>query len=166
MRHLRAILALPVVALVVIPCILIAATDGIDIGWSLASPLDLLAILLGAILIVLGLALLVTTIRQFMRFGEGTLAPWDPTQKLVVQGIYRYVRNPMHSGVFLTLYGEGVLLGSVPIILFVTVVVVGHLFYIPLVEERGLERRFGDQYLTYKRHVPRWIPRLKPWDGS
>ena len=165
MRHLRAILTLPVAVLVVIPGILIVITDGINIGWSLAPPLNLLTVLLGAILILAGLALLVTTIRQFMRFGEGTLAPWDPTQKLVVQGIYRHVRNPMHSGVFLTLCGEGVLLGSVPIILFVMIVVVGHLFYIPLVEERGLEARFGDQYLIYKRHVPRWIPRLKPWDG-
>ncbi|NOH11278.1 MAG: isoprenylcysteine carboxylmethyltransferase family protein [Chloroflexi bacterium] len=80
-----------------------------------------------------------------------------------MEGIYRYVRNPMHSGVFTVLYGEGLLLGSLPIIYFVTAVFVLHWVYIPFSEERGLEARFGEEYLEYKRNVPRWIPQLKPW---
>jgi protein-S-isoprenylcysteine O-methyltransferase Ste14 len=66
--------------------------------------------ILGGVLIFLGLGLMIATIRLFMRVGKGTLAPWNPTQRLVVQGVYRHVRNPMISGVFFTLLGEAVLL--------------------------------------------------------
>jgi protein-S-isoprenylcysteine O-methyltransferase Ste14 len=164
LKHIRSIIALPFMALVVIPAIIIYLTGPLNVGWSLAWPLNLLPIVGGALLIVAGLVLMAGSIRLFMRFGKGTLAPWDATQKLVVRGIYRYVRNPMHSGVFTVLYGEGLLLGSVPILIFVTAVVVLHFFYIPLSEERGLERRFGEPYLIYKQNVPRWIPRLTPWE--
>jgi Phospholipid methyltransferase len=55
------------------------------------------------------------TIRLFARAGQGTLAPWDPTRRLVIQGPYRYLRNPMISGVLAVLIGEAVLLGSPPL---------------------------------------------------
>jgi protein-S-isoprenylcysteine O-methyltransferase Ste14 len=110
--------------------------------------------------------LLAATIRLFISVGQGTLAPWDPPQKLVVAGPYRYVRNPMHSGVFITLYGEGLLFGSLPILIFVTIVFVFHWFYIPLTEERWLADQFGEDYQVYKQNVPRWIPRLTPWQGN
>jgi protein-S-isoprenylcysteine O-methyltransferase Ste14 len=96
--------------------------------------------------------------------GEGTLAPWDPPQKLVVVGPYRYVRNPMHSGAFMAMYGEGLLFGSTPLLIFVTAVFVFHWTYIPLMEERWLTNTFGEEYRLYKRNVPRWIPRVTPWE--
>lgn len=162
-KHLRAILTLPVVVTIIIPAVLLILFGGPLIGWALTPPLNLLPILGGLLLIGLGLFLLVKTISMFTRFGEGTLAPWDKTQKLVVRGVYRHVRNPMHTGVFVMLYGEGLLLGSPAMLAFATVFVAIHLFYIPLSEEKGLERRFGEDYLIYKQNVPRWIPRLKPW---
>ncbi len=163
LKHLRAILTLPVVVTIIIPAVLLILFGGPKIGWALTSPFNLIPILGGLLLIGLGLFLLITTISMFARFGEGTLAPWDAPQKLVVRGVYRHVRNPMHTGVFVMLFGEGLLLGSPAILFFATGAVILHLFYIPLSEEKGLEQRFGEDYLIYKQHVPRWIPRLKPW---
>lgn len=117
-------------------------------------------------MICLGLVLVVATIRLFVTVGKGTLAPWIPTQRLVVQGIYRHVRNPMISGVFFVLLGEAVLAASLPIFCWFVVFVVGNAVYIPLAEEPGLVQRFGADYEEYRRNVPRWLPRLRPWDRS
>jgi len=110
---------------------------------------------------------MVATIRLFVTLGKGTLAPWEPPQRLVVQGVYRHVRNPMISGVILVLLGESLLTASLPLFRWFLVFAVVNSAYIPLLEEPGLVKRFGEAYLTYKRNVPRWVPRLTPWnDGS
>lgn len=98
-----------------------------------------------------------------MKLGKGTLAPFDPPEKLVVRGIYRYVRNPMMLGAFCLLLGESVFFGSLPLLALFVIAVVVNLIYIPLVEEPGLAKRFDEDYLRYKENVPRWVPRLKPW---
>jgi protein-S-isoprenylcysteine O-methyltransferase Ste14 len=165
-RTLRSIIALPGLVLVVIPAIILWLTGSFNPGWGLEGWLAYLPAALGLLLLGVGLGLLVATIRLFTSVGQGTLAPWDPPQKLVVAGPYRYVRNPMHSGVFITLYGEGLLFGSLPILIFVTIVFVFHWFYIPLTEERWLADQFGEDYQVYKQNVPRWIPRLTPWQGN
>jgi protein-S-isoprenylcysteine O-methyltransferase Ste14 len=103
------------------------------------------------------------TISLFANVGEGTLAPWDPPRNLVARGVYRYVRNPMISGVIFILLGEAILLGSLPVLVWFLIGFAVNAIYIPLIEEKRLERRFGDEYLAYKRNVPRWIPRLRPW---
>ena len=166
LRHLQAILLLPLMVTVVIPWLILAGSAGINVGWSLAPPLNRLPLLAGCLLIGLGLTLVVLTISLFFKYGEGTLAPWTPTQKLVVRGIYRHVRNPMISGVCCVLLGEAVLLGSVTLLSWFGFVVLLNLIYVPLVEEPGLEQRFGTDYLRYKQNVPRWIPRLRPWRGG
>jgi protein-S-isoprenylcysteine O-methyltransferase Ste14 len=120
----------------------------------------------GGVMAAAGIALVGITVRQFATEGRGTLAPWDPTRRLVVNGVYRYVRNPMISGVFLVLLGEAAILMSAGILLWAAAFWVLNAVYIPLVEERGLERRFGASYAEYRRHVPRWLPRTKPWQPS
>jgi protein-S-isoprenylcysteine O-methyltransferase Ste14 len=110
-----------------------------------------------------GLLLMYRTISLFASFGEGTLAPWDPPRRLVVRGVYRRVRNPMISGVFSVLLGEAALLGSPPVLLWFLIVFAVNAVYIPLIEERGLSERFGEEYLDYRRNVPRWLPRPRPW---
>ena len=122
--------------------------------------------ILGCAFLCLGLVLMVATIRLFVTVGKGTLAPWNPTQRLVVQGVYRHVRNPMISGVFFILLGEAILAASLPLFIWFAAFVLGNAVYIPLAEEPGLVKRFGDDYLAYQRNVPRWIPRLWPWDGE
>jgi len=165
-RALRSTIALPLVVLTVIPALILWSTRSYHPGWGLASWQVILPYLFGLLLIGAGLFLLVSTIRLFASVGKGTLAPWDAPVHLVVEGPYRYVRNPMHSGVFMVLYGEGLLCGSIPILIFATAAFVFHWFYIPWMEERWLKERFGEEYLTYQRNVPAWIPRLTPWQQA
>lgn len=119
--------------------------------------------ILGLLAIGLGLVLMVATIRLFVTVGKGTLAPWNSTQRLVVQGAYRHVRNPMIAGVFFVLLGEAVLAASLPILGWFVFFVIANAVYIPLAEEPGLVKRFGADYLLYTQNVPRWIPRLRGW---
>jgi protein-S-isoprenylcysteine O-methyltransferase Ste14 len=165
LKHLQAIILLPVIATLIIPGTLIYMTGRVKIGWSLAPPVNLVAVIFGILFIGLGLVLVVTAISLFAIVGEGTLAPWTPTRKLVVRGVYRYVRNPMISGVFSILLGEALVFGSVPLVYWFLIFVLVNVIYIPLSEEPGLERRFGDEYVVYKRNVPRWLPRLRPWQA-
>ena len=165
-RRLLFSLIVPLLVLVAVPIVILFLTSPQHEGWAKEPPLSAIVSFFGLALVVLGLILFVATIRLFSRHGEGTIMPWDPTQRLIVQGVYRYVRNPMHTGVFLVLLGEGFLLRSTPLLIVTAAIVVLHLFYIPLSEERGLEKRFGEAYREYKRNVPRWIPRLTPWESK
>ncbi len=155
---------LPVAVLLVLPGILLAATGWPRSAWDLGPLLNGLLSAAGLALVGGGLTLMIASIRLFHSRGEGTLVPWDPPVNMVVRGIYRHVRNPMHAGLFGVLFGEGLLLRSTGILILAAVVVFSHLVYIPLLEERGLEARFGEAYREYKRHVPRWIPRGRPWE--
>ncbi len=162
-RKLRALL-LPITVAGLVPLWLLLANRG-PRAWLLNWPWSGLTLALGLMLALGGLMLLIGTISAFARIGSGTLAPWDPPRKLVVEGIYRRVRNPMISGVFAILLGEVLLFGSSALLWWFLFVVFVNLIYIPLLEEKGLEKRFGEAYRIYKKHVPRWIPRLRPWDG-
>jgi protein-S-isoprenylcysteine O-methyltransferase Ste14 len=136
----------------------------LGIGWELPAGPALLPTLAGLALIGLGLLLVVRTVALFATVGQGTLAPWDPTSRLVVRGPYRHVRNPMISGVLCILAGEAMLLGSLPLLIWFGIVLGVNAVWMPLVEEPGLRRRFGPEYDTYRAHVPRWLPRPRPWD--
>ncbi len=156
-RQIRSILALPGVVVVGMPAaILLLARD-----WRRPGPLALAAAAASA---GAGLALMAQTIRLFATRGEGTLAPWDPPSKLVVRGVYRRVRNPMITGVLLVLLGEVLATGSRALAAWLGGAALVNAIYIPLLEEPGLEARFGEDYRTYRRSVPRWVPRLRPWD--
>ncbi len=160
-RWLRAVLLLPGVVLVGVPAALLF---GLGAGWPVEPPswtgplpwLGLAAGLPGALFAVWSALL-------FGRHGEGTAAPWDPPTRLVVRGPYRHVRNPMISGVCALLLAEALLLGSGLLAGWFAVFTLGNASYLPLVEEPGLLRRFGEDYAAYRRAVPRWIPRLRPW---
>ena len=101
--------------------------------------------IIGCVFICLGLALMVATIRLFVTVGKGTLAPWNPTQQLVVQGIYRHVRNPMISSVFCILLGEALVAASLQLFQWFLLFVVINAVYIPLFGEPGLVKRFGEE---------------------
>ncbi len=167
MKHLRAILMLPFMVTVVIPGAILSLTGPDTLGFWKSVPATRVALpVFGGALICLGIGLMVATVRLFATVGHGTLAPWDPTRRLVVQGIYRHVRNPMISGVFAILLGEALLAASLPILCWFAIFATGNAVFIPLAEEPGLVKRFGEDYLTYKRNVPRWIPRMTPWDPA
>lgn len=161
-RHVRAVLLLPGIVTVGVPGLIVWRT-GVDPGFGADPPLAVPLVALGAVLVLGGLLLVIRTVALFAREGEGTLAPWDETQRLVVRGPYRRVRNPMLSGVFAILLGEALLLGSVPLLLWFAGVVLVNALYMPLVEEPGLMRRFGEEYEVYRANVPRWVPRVTSW---
>jgi protein-S-isoprenylcysteine O-methyltransferase Ste14 len=163
-RHLRAVGLLPGVGTLLVPALIVWSTEAVSVGWSLPDGLAVLPMLVGVGLIGLGLLLMVRTMSLFATVGQGTLAPWDPTSRLVVRGPYRHVRNPMISGVLCLLLGEAALLGSAPLLIWFGAFFAVNAIYLPLVEEPGLVRRFGRDYETYRAEVPRWIPRLRPWD--
>jgi protein-S-isoprenylcysteine O-methyltransferase Ste14 len=153
-RQALAVVLLPFAATIVVPGLIIWSTDEASFWWGSVAGLALVAV---------GLVLAVWTIRLFATEGKGTLAPWDPTSKLVVRGPYRHVRNPMISGVAFILAGEALLVGSTALALWFAAFAAVNAVYIPLVEEPGLRRRFGEDYDIYREHVPRWLPRLRPW---
>jgi protein-S-isoprenylcysteine O-methyltransferase Ste14 len=162
-RHLAAILILPFTMAVLVPTAIVAQTRTLATGWGLPFPLNLLPIGAGVGLIAGGLALVAVTVKWFITVGHGTLAPWDPTRHLVITGVYRYVRNPMISGVITILLGEAVLFGSLPMLLWAVLFMAVNFIYMPLVEEPDLQQRFGAEYDDYTRHVPRWLPRRRAW---
>ncbi len=121
---------------------------------------------LAAILIALGVAPALESISRFIRVGRGTLMPTVPTEHLVVSGLYRYVRNPMYVGVLVALAGETILFRSRAMAVFMVLMCLGFHLFVCLYEERTLTRRYGEEYLRFKRHVPRWLPRLRLWQGA
>ena len=166
-KYLCAIGILPFTVAVVVPALLLSRTRDRQrpparhrsqlVRWArLASGLGFLAV---------GLWLVATTVRLFAKVGKGTLAPWDPTEKLVLVGPYRYVRNPMISGVLFVLLGEAALFASFPLFGWTSLFFLVNAVYIPLSEEPGLEKRFGADYRRYRANVPRWLPRWSPWKG-
>ena len=117
----------------------------------------------GIFLILLGLGFVIYTNKSFFKVGEGTLAPWDPPKKLVLDGLYRYVRNPMISGLSMIILGESMIFYSIELFgFFLFVVILNHVYFV-YSEEPGLIKRFGNDYIEYKKNVPRWIPKIRPW---
>lgn len=157
LRHALSILLLPFVVTVVVPRAL--QRSSLATTWSDAAWLAWPARLLGAVVLLGGFALFGWCVALFARVGRGTLAPWDPTRRLVAVGPYRTVRNPMISAVVAILAGEALLLGSLPIAAWAAAfMLINHAYFI-LAEEPGLERRFGEEYRRYRAQVPRWLPR-------
>lgn len=124
--------------------------------------------LASSVLMVIGALVMVYCVFEFAWSGRGTPAPWDPPRKLVVRGLYRWVRNPMYVGMGVFLIGEALLLPSIRREMFL---VIGSAFllvnaFILAYEEPTLRRLFGEDYVEYCRNVRRWIPRLTPFDKA
>ncbi|WP_327111702.1 isoprenylcysteine carboxylmethyltransferase family protein [Nocardia sp. NBC_01730] len=157
-RQTRVILALPGTVVIVIPTVM-SILGGVRPGWNLPSPFDVILVVVGIGLALVGIVTVTVTIGLFSR-ARGTLAPWDPPKDLVIGGPYRYVRNPMISGIFAILAGAAAVLGSWWILGWFLLFVLAQNIYIRLDEEPKLVTRFGRPYEEYRRAVPRWIPRL------
>jgi len=160
----RTIIVLPVTVLFFIPGVILWIAEGSKFTLKFATP-GPFQFWLGILAASIGLGLSVWTSTLFMKVGEGTPAPWDPPKKLIIRGPYRYVRNPMISGVLSILLAEALLFQSWPVTVWMIVFFIGNTIYFPLMKEKGLEKRFGDDYREYKAHVPRWIPRVRAWSG-
>ena len=89
--------------------------------------------------------------------------PLDPPRKLVVSGLYRFVRNPMYVAFGILLIGEAWLTGRIEIIYELLIALAMVSVFVIAYEEPTLRGKFGDDYIDYCRNVRRWIPRLTPW---
>jgi protein-S-isoprenylcysteine O-methyltransferase Ste14 len=117
----------------------------------------------GAVLLLAGLAVLVHSFVRFVVEGRGTPAPIAPPARLVVGGLYRHVRNPMYVGVLAAILGQALLLGQPVLLVYAAVVWAAVAGFVYGYEEPTLRARYGAEYDAYRRAVPAWWPRLRPW---
>jgi protein-S-isoprenylcysteine O-methyltransferase Ste14 len=115
--------------------------------------------MIGAILFGLGGAIYAWCVWDFAAFGRGTPAPIDAPKKLVVRGLYHFVRNPMYLGVLTVIAAWAVLYRAAELFGYLAVVATCFHIFILLYEEPHLERVFGAEYSAYKSRVGRWLPR-------
>jgi len=113
----------------------------------------------GLVIALLGAALALSCVVAFVVRGAGTPAPFDAPRTFVAVGPYRWVRNPMYVGAFGVLAGCGLAFRSPSVVaLGFAAIALAHAFVV-LLEEPGLERRFGESYREYRRRTNRWLPR-------
>lgn len=112
----------------------------------------------GTLLVIVGTVILLHCVWSFARVGRGTLAPFDETKKLVVVGLYRYVRNPMYVGVTIILLGEAIFFWSNALLAYSALMFVLFNLLIIGFEEHRLRYKYGDEYRRYCRAVGRWLP--------
>jgi protein-S-isoprenylcysteine O-methyltransferase Ste14 len=113
----------------------------------------------GAALVAAGVQRLYTFAR-YVTDGLGTPAPAAPTERLVVGGLNRYVRNPMYVSVVITIVGQSLILAKPVLLAYAATVFAAHAAFTRWYEEPFLAHRFGAQYDAYRQRVPRWVPRL------
>ena len=126
-------------------------------------PRPLLLDRLGAVPLLLGVTLLLSTVREFYLAGRGTLAPFDPPRRLVASGLYRFTRNPMYNGVLLVLAAEAWLFRSAALLEYAILMFTVFSLAVFLYEEPMLESQFGESYRAYRRAVPRWGFTTRPF---
>lgn len=151
-RNLAMVLLFPGTVTVYIPYRLLTTANFPSTGvWSFGQ-------FLGAVFALVGTGILLNCVWTFAHYGRGTLAPFDETQKLVLVGLYRYVRNPMYVGVITILLGESMIFWSGRLLIYTgimftlfNVVVIGY-------EENRLRIKYGDEYRQYCAAVGRWLP--------
>ncbi len=149
-RWIKAILILPFNVLIVIPCILLYITN------YRYNPPSLFQLISGIILLRVGGGLAIWTMVLFKKIGRGTPAPWDPPRHLVTRGPYKFVRNPMITGVVIILIAESLLLSSNVLLYYTILFFIINTFYFKLFEEKALTKKFGTEYTEYKKNVPMW----------
>ena len=134
-------------------------------GWRVRGPLAHWAPVraTGLIMLILGGIVLVQAFARFVTQGHGTPAPVAPTERLVTGGLYRHVRNPMYLAVVAAITGQALALGQPVLLGYAAVVWVTVAAFARWYEEPALARQFGAQYEAYRRGVPAWRPRIRPW---
>jgi protein-S-isoprenylcysteine O-methyltransferase Ste14 len=145
---------LPGTELVLLPLVVVLLALGPRLELGLARYLGLVPLLVGLVMIL-------RCFVDFVRRGNGTPAPYDPPCKLVVAGLYCYVRNPQYVGVVLVVVGEALLTGMVVLFGYAALFAIGYHIFVKYYEEPTLGRLFGEPYDRYREAVPRWLPRRR-----
>jgi protein-S-isoprenylcysteine O-methyltransferase Ste14 len=144
--------------LVIAPGVVAGLVPWLLTGWESSGPPAWLAAI-GWALIALGAAVLLEAFARFVVEGVGTPAPPAPTQRLVVGGLYRYVRNPMYLAVAAVILGQAAVLGRWVLVAYAIVFGIVVWSFVHWYEEPALRRQFGSEYDDYVRTVPGWWPR-------
>ena len=121
-------------------------------------------LVIGSVLIIVGIFFLLWTIKVQREIGKGTPMPLMATQKLIIQKPYSYCRNPLAFGLINFYFGISILIGSISSVVAVAIFSVIILLYNKFIEEKELEKRYGNDYTAYKQTTPFLFPRLKPID--
>jgi protein-S-isoprenylcysteine O-methyltransferase Ste14 len=122
--------------------------------------------ILGGILVIAGVPGIVDSFARFALEGLGTPAPIAPAQKLVVTGLYRYVRNPIYIGLVAVILGQALLFGDLRLLWYGALLWLFFHVWVLIYEEPTLKETFGTEFESFRTNVPRWIPRLTPWRAA
>jgi protein-S-isoprenylcysteine O-methyltransferase Ste14 len=120
----------------------------------------------GALLILVGIATLGDVFARFVRDGTGTPSPAAPTTHLLVGGAFRHLRHPMYVATAVVIVGEALLVAQPVLLLGAAAYLTAMATLVHAIEEPRLAHRFGASYDAYRQAVPGWIPRLGPWRGT
>lgn len=133
--------------------------------WKVQRPVPggISARVLGTGLIAVGGTVVTHSFVRFVMEGVGTPVPVAPPKHLVVGGSYRHVRNPMYVALEAVILGQALLLGQRRLLGYAAVFVVPSAAFVRFYEEPKLAATFGAEYEEYRRNVPGWLPRLRPW---
>ena len=151
-----------VLFLLVAPGVVAGLVPWLLTGWRSSNPATAVVVL-GSALIALGTGVLLHAFGRFVFEGRGTPAPTAPTERLVVGGLYRHVRNPMYLAVGGTIVGQALVLGRPLLLAYAAVFGLVVATFVWSYEEPTLSARYGEEYAAYRRAVPAWWPRLRPW---
>jgi len=150
LQALTAFIILPGVVAGLVPCILYFGDPWRGEGYTV-----------GVAVMAVGLFLLLWCVRDFYVAGKGTLAPWSPPKNLVVDGLYRFCRNPMYVGVLILAGGWALIAASPLLVCYFLILFVGFHFRVILYEKPRLLKLFGPEWESYSSCVPRWLPGFK-----
>ena len=146
-RSLISMAVLPGTALVLVPWLIVRGTPLSTLAW------------IGALPLAFGVVLSAWCVIEFARRGRGTPAPWDAPRRCVTSGPYRFVRNPMYLAGASVVLGEAIAFGSLPLFIYLVVLIAVWHSFVVLYEEPTLSRQFGADYAGYRARVGRWVPR-------
>jgi protein-S-isoprenylcysteine O-methyltransferase Ste14 len=147
------------VFLVVAPGVVAGLVPWVLTGWDAADDVPLPVVAAGAALLAAGVGVLLHAFARFVAEGLGTPAPVAPTERLVVGGLYRYVRNPMYLAVGATIVGQALILGRPALLLYALAFGAVVWTFVRFYEEPTLARTYGAEYDAYRHAVPGWWPK-------
>ena len=153
------------VFLVVVPGVVAGLVPWLLTGWQPHDP-GIPAFFAGVALVATGALVLLGAFGRFVLEGVGTPAPVAPTERLVVGGLYRYVRNPMYLAVAATIVGQALILARPVLLAYAAAFGLVVAAFVRGYEEPTLAARYGEQYEAYRRAVPAWWPRLRARSGG
>ncbi|MBL8530996.1 MAG: isoprenylcysteine carboxylmethyltransferase family protein [Hyphomonadaceae bacterium] len=145
------------------PFIVAGVIPALLTGWRFGGDASATLMTFGALLIFAGLAVLIECFARFALSGGGTPAPIAPTQRLVVDGLYRHTRNPMYLAVVAIVLGQMLFFAQAVLLAYAVGIWLASFMFVVGYEEPALRRRFPNEYGAYFQAVPRWRPRFTPW---